>query len=398
MPPLFQSRRAALAFLLIGQTAAMGLWFIASAVLPDMLQSVDLSPVMQALLASSVQAGFVVGALGSAALSLPDRLDPRRVFTLSGLLAAAATLALALLPPGGAVSVGLRFFTGVMLAGVYPVGMRLAVAWGVRDRGWLVGLLVGALTLGSATPYLIGFLGGADWRLALMVAAGVAALGSLPTMATALGPHHARAARLDPGALGTLWHHPGLRYATLGYLGHMWELYAFWAWLALALGTTYADALGAGPAARMGQIVTFAAVGAGAVFCLIGGRLADRVGKANVTLLFMAISGLSALATAAALGGPVWLVALAALVWGASVIPDSPQFSALIADMAPADRVGSLLSLQTALGFLLTVGTVQLAPSVAAAIGWRGTLALLALGPLFGSLAMLRLKVVTGVR
>ena len=310
------------------------------------------------------------------------------MFALAALLAALSNALFAVSTPGGVGSVLARFVTGVALAGVYPVGMKLVVGWGTKDRGWLVGLVVGGLTLGSAAPHLLAWVGGPDWRLTTLVASAFAVLAALLVSLTTLGPHHAVQPRLKPGAVSLAWTDRRLRRAFLGYFGHMWELYAMWAWIGPALLASYARRLESEAAADLAKLTAFAAIGAGALLCPPAGRLADRIGKARLTILVMAASGASAVLAGFAFGGPVWLVAPIVVLWGASVIPDSAQFSALVADYAPPALAGSLMSLQTALGFALTILTVQLAPSVASALGWPALFWVLALGPLAGIVSM----------
>jgi len=374
--------------LVAAEIAAMSLWFVASAVLGDSRAELALSAGAAAMLASSVPAGFVVGALAVAFTGLADRADPRRVFALAACLAALCNAAFALLPPGGAGSVLARFATGVALAGVYPVGMKLVVGWGTRDRGWLVGLVVGGLTLGSAAPHLLSFLGGSDWRLATFAASALAVLAAALVSMTTLGPHHAVQPRLQPGAVRLAWTDRRLRRAYAGYLGHMWELYAMWSWIGPALVVSYASRVDETAASSLAKLTAFVAIAAGALLCPPAGRFADRVGKARLTILVMAVSGTSAVLAGLVFGGPIWLVAAVAILWGASVIPDSAQFSALVADYAPPELAGSLMSLQTALGFALTILTVQATPFVAAALGWPALFWILALGPLAGIVAM----------
>ena len=376
------------ALLVAAEIAAMSLWFVSSAVLAELRADHALSGTAAALLASSVPAGFVVGALGVAFTGLADRADPRRVFALAALLAALANAAFAGLAPGGGASVLARFVTGVALAGVYPVGMKIVVGWGTTDRGWLVGLVVGGLTLGSAAPHLLAWLGGSDWRLTTLVASAFAALAAALALATTLGPHHAVQPRLRPGAVLLAWTDHRLRRAYLGYFGHMWELYAMWAWIGPALVASYAQRLEPAAAASLAKLTAFVAIGAGALLCAPAGRFADRIGKARLTVLVMGASGTSAVLAGFVFGGPVWLVALVVVLWGASVIPDSAQFSALVADFAPPALAGSLMSLQTALGFALTILTVQTAPFVADAFGWPVLFWILALGPLVGIVSM----------
>jgi len=378
--------------LVAAEIAAMSLWFVSSAVLGDLRTERSLSPIAAALLASSVPAGFVVGALGVALTGLADRADPRRVFAVAACLAALANAAFAWVPPGGTASVLTRFAIGIALAGVYPVGMKIVVGWGTRDRGWLVGLVVGGLTLGSAAPHLLAWLGGSDWRLATYLASALALLAAALVLATSLGPHHAVQPRLRPGAIALAWTDRRLRRAYAGYFGHMWELYAMWAWIGPALAASYARRLEAEEAASLAKLTAFVAIGAGALLCPPAGRVADRIGKARLTILVMATSGLSAVLAGLVFGGPVWLVALVVVIWGASVIPDSAQFSALVADFSPPALAGSLMSLQTALGFALTILTVQATPFVAEAFGWPTLFWLLALGPLAGIVAMRGLR------
>lgn len=356
----------------------------------DIARERGIGPGMQALLSSAVQAGFVCGALGFAVTGIADRFDPRRVMALAALMNALATALLLVFPPGTDLSVLLRFIAGMGFAGVYPVGMKVMVGWGQRDRGFLVGLLVGALTLGGGMPHLAAYLGGANWRavisataLASLIAAGLALL-------LQVGPYHARAQSFDFRAIRLMWTNRRIRAATGGYLGHMWELYALWSWIGVIAATSYRNALSAPEAENLAALTAFCAIATGALFCVPAGRLADRLGKARIAAAAMWLSGAAGLATAVAFGGPVWLVLLLLLLWGAAIIPDSAQFSALIADNAPAELTGSLMAMQTALGFALTIVTVQVTPMLAAAVGWPVTLAVMALGPAFG-IRMLRM-------
>ena len=377
---------------MVAEIGAMSLWFVSSAILGDMSSEFALSSAYGAALASAVQAGFVFGALFVATTGLADRLDPRRVFAIAAIAAAVSNLAMLMLTPGGLLPIILRFGIGFCLAGVYPVGMKIAVGWGTKDRGWLVGLLVGGLTLGSAAPHLLSFLGGLDWRLTTWLSSVLAACGGVLVLFTSLGPHHATAKRFNASDVLVAWTDKRIRLAFVGYFGHMWELYAMWAWIVTALYSSYALQIAASEAVELSKLTAFLAIAAGALLCPLAGRYADSIGKARVTIIAMAISGASALAMAVVFGGPIWLVMLVTIVWGMSIIPDSAQFSALIADYSPPDKAGSLMTLQTALGFALTILTVQLTPVVAGIIGWPGLFCLLAVGPLAGIGAMLMLE------
>lgn len=385
-------KQQSITLLVAAEIMVMTLWFSSAAVLPDMVAENPVSGLRQAMLSSAVQAGFAIGAVVFALLGLADRFDPRRVFMLSALGAALLNAGLLALPIGSSAAICVRFLTGALLAGVYPVGMKIAVGWGEKDRGLLVGLLVGALTLGSAAPHLLSLAGGADWRSVVAAASVLSALGGGLVLFAGLGPHHAQAIRFRFANLKRAWTDKRIRAAFAGYLGHMWELYAMWAWIGIALTASFALRTDAVAAANAAKLTAFSAIGIGAIACVAAGLIADRIGKAEVTILAMAGSGSAALAAAFSFGGPIWIVALVFLLWGAFIVADSAQFSALVADYAPPAEAGALMTLQTALGFALTVMTVQATPWLAEWIGWRGVFAVLAAGPALGIAAMWQLR------
>jgi predicted MFS family arabinose efflux permease len=266
------------------------------------------------------------------------------------------------------------------------VGMKIAVGWARADRALLVGSLVGALTVGSASPHLIALAGGADWRLTIAATSVLGALGSLAMLVTGLGPYHARAPRLDLAAIALAWTDRRIRLAILGYVGHMWELYAFWAWVGVIAATSYAADGSGEPSA--GKLTAFLAIALGGLACVPAGRWGDRFGKARVAAGAMTLSGAAALVAALAYGGPSWLVGAVLIAWGIAIVPDSAQFSALVADHAPPERAGSLMTLQTSIGFALTAVTVQATPIAAAAWGWPVVLSIMAIGPAASVVAM----------
>ncbi len=383
----------AITLIALCQVAAMALWFSASAVVPALVAEYRLSPFAQALLTSGVQAGFVVGSLISATLGLADRLEPRRFFMGAALVAAAANGLILVADPAGALVPVLRFVTGMCMAGIYPVGMKLAGTWAKGDMGLMVGLLVGALTLGSATPHLFNALGGVDWRFTVASASVSATIAALLINFAAVGPNRVAVPRFNPGVMLQAWRVRSLRLANLGYLGHMWELYAMWAWVGIFLQASFAQQLAPDVASTSAKLVTFAVIGAGAIGSVAGGLFADRLGRTTLTMLAMGISGTCAATVGLLYGGAPWILVTVCLVWGISVVADSAQFSASIAELADRAYVGTMLTIQTALGFTLTLVTIHLMPVFVGALGWRYAFLPLAIGPFLGVWAMARLRV-----
>ena len=386
------AKPANLAIIVFAQVLAFALWFSGTAAGPGMAREAALDAGFQAWLTGAVQAGFVAGTLASAALALPDRYDPRRVIAASMLLGAAANALLLVLPVGSDGAILARFVTGVTLAGIYPVGMKLAAGWADRgDTGLVVGMLVGGLTLGSASPYLVNAFGGIDWRLTVGAASAAAVAAAMLTAAVRLGPRHAPAPPFRPADALGLWRNRGTRLATLGYLGHMWELYAMWAWVGLYLAASFAVSRGGRADAATASLATFAVIAAGGVGSVAAGLLADRIGRAQVTIWAMAVSG-----TCCLLAGPVFgmhplITTTLCLVWGVTVVADSAQFSASVAELSEPGLTGTMLTVQTCLGFALTLVTIHLMPWMVARAGWGGAFAALAIGPALGCVAMARL-------
>jgi MFS family permease len=385
-----RERRRALTLLAIALVLAMTTWFSATAVIPQLRSEWDLSRTSASWLTIAVQLGFVAGALVSSLLNLSDVVAPRLVILAGALGAAAANLAL-LAASGPGTALPARFATGFFLAGVYPPALKLMATWFRENRGVALGVLVGALTLGSATPHLVNGAGGLDWKLVVGVTSLLTLAGGVIAFAFVRdGPYPFAKAVFDPRQAPRALANRGVRLASLGYFGHMWELYAMWAWFAIFFSAEL-DARGVGGGSGAAY-AAFAVIGAGAIGCYVGGVLGDRWGRTRTTAAMMVVSGSCAVLIGLLYEGPAWLVLAVGLVWGFTVVGDSAQFSTMVTELADQVYVGTALTIQLALGFTLTVATIWLIPVFEDAFGWGWAFAFLAPGPALGVLAMLRLK------
>jgi MFS family permease len=371
---------------------AMTTWFSATAVVPQLRDEWGLSAPATSWLTISVQLGFVLGAVVSAATNLADIVAPRRLMLLGTLGAAAANILL-LTAEGLALAVPLRLLTGASLALVYPPALKAMATWFRTGRGTALGVMLAALTLGSALPHLVTAAGGLDWRLVVVTTSLLTLVGGVVAETRGRdGPFPFPAAVFDPRQLGRVLRDRRVMLASTGYFGHMWELYAMWAWFSPFMSFVLAREGWSSPG-RTAALITFAVIGVGAVGCWFGGVLSDRWGRVGATSLAMICSGAAA-ATIGFLGGraPVALVVAVGLFWGFWVIADSAQFSAAVTEVAEQRYVGTALTLQLAIGFTLTVVTIWLVPVVRDAAGWGWAFLLLAPGPAVGTLAMQRLR------
>lgn len=379
-----------LALLAIAELLGMSLWFSGSAVVPALTKEWHLSAGAAGWLTLSVQLGFVAGTLLSALFNLPDVISPRHLFTLTALGGAIVNGIFGWFAHDASFAIVLRFLTGMFLAGVYPPAMKILATWFKHGRGLALGFLVGALTLGKATPYLINGVGSANWRINILFVSGLAIVGGLIVLVfVGDGPFALPAARFDLSQIGKILRNRGVRLANLGYLGHMWELYAMWTWIPFMIRASL-SARKSDPA--LAEVGSFIVIGCGAVGCVIAGLIADRIGRTIVTSIAMAVSGSCCLIIGLLFGAnPVALLIVAA-IWGASVVADSAQFSACVTELGDPQYIGTALTIQTCLGFLLTTISIELIPRVEASVGWRYAFVILAPGPLFGVISMMRLR------
>jgi len=383
-------RWRALVLLSLAELFGMSLWFSGSAVVPALRHEWQLSDSQVSWVSNAVQLGFVAGTLLSALTNLPDIISTRHLFAVAAFAGAIVNAAFGFYAHDPNTAIALRFVTGVCLAGVYPPGMKIMASWFREGRGMALGVLVGALTLGKASPYLVNAVGSANWRNNILFVSVLAVIGGLIVLLLVDdGPSTLPAARFDWKQAARVFSNRGVRLASFGYFGHMWELYGMWIWVPVMIRASLATHGGSPVLAEVGS---FLVIGCGALGCVVAGIVADRVGRTAVTSWAMAISGSCCLVIGFFFGAnPVWLLLVAA-VWGASVVADSAQFSSCITELGDPQYLGTALTIQMCVGFMITAVTIELVPRVANAAGWRYAFLILAPGPLFGVVSMLRLR------
>jgi len=378
-----------LALIAVGEVLGMTLWFSATAAAPAIGAEYHMDVAARAWLTMAVQAGFVVGTLLTAVTSLADAITARRLFAIGCVLGALFNLSITSAPSSAAI-IALRFGTGMSLAWVYPPGMKMAAGWFLDRRGTALGIVVGAVGVGSAFPHLLAWAGAAlPWR-SLVGASSILAIGAAAIVISTVtdGPYVSASAPFDRHALNVVLRNRGTRLAMLGYFGHMWELYAVWTWIAAFAAASLAQAAGS----RTGSLVAFVTIAAGAVGCVVAGNWADEWGKARVAGAAMIASAACCVMSPFVFGASLTVLFALAIVWGFTVVADSAQFSALVTDHTPRTHVGTALTLQTSAGFLLTMLSMRLVPPVSEMAGWRWAFVFLAPGPILGAMAMWRLN------
>ncbi|MBV9492817.1 MAG: MFS transporter [Acidobacteria bacterium] len=383
------TRTAALVATATAVLLAMALWFGVSAVAPQIAKEWQLDAATSAWLTLAVQLGFVAGTLLSALLNLPDVLRVRHLFAVSAIVGALVNALFAWRVHSVGPAIALRFVTGVCLAGVYPPGMKIIATWFRTGRGLALGILIGALTLGKASPYLINAIGSSNWR-------GNVALASVGSTIAAVivllfvhdGPYALPNQPFDITQFARVFSNRGVRLANFGYFGHMWELYAMWTWAPVMIRASL-GASGAPP--LLAESASFLVIGCGAAGCVVAGLIADRIGRPVVAGVAMAISGACCIAIGFLYAGSPAALLTVAAIWGATVVADSAQFSACVTEFGDPRYLGTALTLQTCIGFLITTISIRLMPVLVDAVGWRYAFIALAPGPLLGIVAMIRL-------
>ena len=379
-----------LALLALAEMLGMALWFAASAAAPQLTMRWALTPSEVGGLATAVQLGFVLGTAVSALLNLADLWPAKRLFTAAALLGAAANLLL-LIAPSYAAALASRALTGALLAGVYPPAMKMAATWFRARRGIAIATVVAALTVGKASPYLWQAMPDLPLHVPIIAASISAAVGALLILLWWQdGPHAFPSRPFSWGLIGEVVRQPRWRQATGGYLGHMAELYSYWTWIPAFLAASAVAHTGDAAAGRAPWIgvLSFATIAVGALGCLWGGVMGDRIGRARIASRVMLASGAIACTIGFAFGRSPWLLGPLALAWGFFVIADSAQFSTLVTESVAPHAVGTALTLQTSLGFLLTTLTIQLIPPLVEWVGWQGAFVALGIGPMLGVAAL----------
>lgn len=388
----YSTRWRVLALLAIAELLGMSLWFAASAVTPQLRALWGLTTSEAAWLTTIVQLGFVSGTAVAALLNLPDLIPSGRLFSLAALLGAAANAAI-LAAPGYRSALVLRFLTGFFLAGVYPPAMKMAATWFRSQRGLAIGVIVGALTIGKATPYLVRAIPRAGLQPVVLTASVGAVVAALLVMIGYRdGPFPFTSRPFSWSHVRDIVRVREWRLATASYLGHMFELYAFWTWVPAFLAASI-TATGGGRyrAPRAVSLLAFATIAIGGFGSVWGGIFADKRGRERLVVISLFMSGGCCLLSGFLFGGPIWALGALAMAWGFFVIADSAQFSTLVTESVPPHAVGTALTIQTSLGFLLTMLPMQVVPLIAQRTGWRWSFAILALGPMAGIAAIRRL-------
>lgn len=379
-----------LLLLSLAMLGTMTTWFSMTAVLPSLTDLWNLSSSEGSYITIMVNLGFIIGSLVSAFMNLPDRIQPHILCFWSAVLAGLTTILTAVFANGLIFALIFRVITGMALSGVYGPGLKLVSTWFRVRRGMAMGLVVGALTIGSAAPHLFKGMGIASWEYVLTITGVCSILSGILMLFVKTGPYPLPPGAFDPEAIPRAFKNQKVRLANFGYFGHMWELYAMWSWFGLFLADSFKTS-GFADFSSQASVLTFVVIGSGFFGAWLGGVFADRIGREQVTLWSLGVSGFITLIIGFCFGGSPWIIAILGIIWGVSIIADSAQFSALITEHSDQRYVGSSLTIQLAVGYVLTIIVIFLVPFIESMIGWRYTFLILLPGPILGFLSMYRL-------
>ena len=390
---MIQGSWRALVWIGLSELFALSLWFSASVIAPELIEVWNLSSNSEAWLSTSVPIGFVIGALFSSYFGVADRFNPRKVFAVSVFLGAIFN-ALLILVDYAFFGILLRILTGITLAGVYPIAVKILSQWFPKKRGFAIGILIAALTLGSSLPhFVIMFFSSLNWKLVIICTSVLALLSAIiVTYILEDAPVMSEKSPFSLKLIKKVVTNKPVMLANYGYFGHMWELYAMWTWLPAFLTASFSAYSPEFPHWFI-ALSSFISIGiAGGIGCVVGGLISDKIGRANLTIISMFISGICSILIGFTFGQFIWITLIICMIWGMSVIADSAQFSAAVSEMAEVDYVGTALTFQMCIGFLITIFSINLIPIIQRIIGWEWVFTILAIGPILGIIFMVKYR------